>query len=330
MSRRASFALALALLCACEKKVAPPSAAEPAAPVAKAASVPSPADAGTIDAHPPSVPTWAFDCRETGTPKHARSIGHTSVVYKVELSTEKKAAFKPNAERLRSRYKGEIAAYRLAQALGLPNVPPACLRTFAAAELKASLAGNPAGAKLFGQVIVDHDQVRGVLIPWIEGLRFWPIEKDPLRTQVRGWLASAEIPPDQQDLARQASNLVAFDFLTGNWDRHSGENVGLDASGRHVLFIDNDAAFMEGPPADQLARNRADVEATARFSRGLVEAVRKLGPDGLRTAIGDEDRGTPLLSDAVLASVGGRMKDLLAIVDEKVRTRGEAATLYFP
>jgi hypothetical protein len=275
--------------------------------------------------------TWPFDCSSAATPARGRSIGHTSVVFKVELSSGAKAAWKPNARKVKERWRGEVAAYRLAQALGLDNVPPACARTLDAETARAALAGRADATRLFDeQAVVEGGKVRGVIIPWIDGLRFWPLEKEPLRSEVRGWLASSEIPVDERELARQASDLVAFDFVTGNWDRYSGENVGLDAAGARVLFIDNDAAFMARPPPDQLAQNRARLEATMRFSRGLVDAARLLDRERLAAAIGDEEPGRPLLPGEVLTSVAERLAELVGHVDAKIGAHGEAATLAFP
>ena len=63
-----------------------------------------------------------------GEPRVGRSVGHTSVVFKLEFSTGSKAAYKPHAKRVEGRYRGEIAAHRFARALGIDNVPPAFVR----------------------------------------------------------------------------------------------------------------------------------------------------------------------------------------------------------
>src|SRR5580700_10938504 len=72
-------------------------------------------------------------------PVAATSIGHTSYVLKLRLSDGAKAAFKPRSKLPLGdhRYRGEIAAYRLARALGLDNVPPAFPRAFDAATLRS-------------------------------------------------------------------------------------------------------------------------------------------------------------------------------------------------
>lgn len=344
MSRRrrsSALVLALAFVAACDGKKATPETTVPKAASATA----SPASPGP-DASPPAAttvdgdaavpvtdakPTWAFDCTDTSTPKGGKSIGNTSVVFKLLLSSGKKAAWKPNAKKVKGRYKGEVAAFRLAEALGIANVPPACIRVFDARAAAAVLAQSDEASTLFAdEVIVEQGKVYGALIPWIDGLSFWPIEKEPLRTEARAWLGAGKpIPAGKSDLARQASMLVAFDFITGNWDRYSGENVGLDATGTHVLFIDNDAAFMEGPPKAQLARNKALLDGTDRFSRAFVAGARKLDAERLAAVFGEEAPGRPLLSAAVTASVARRIEELVAIVDAKIAARGEDETLYF-
>src|SRR6478735_5009080 len=63
-------------------------------------------------------------------PIGGKSIGHTSVVFKVKLEGGLDAAFKPRSRRGNGRYRGEVAAYRLARALDLDNVPRAMVRPF--------------------------------------------------------------------------------------------------------------------------------------------------------------------------------------------------------
>ena len=339
--RTSALVLALAFVAACDGKKATPETTVPATAsatpsLASPSAPPSPPVATTVDgdaavAVTDAKPTWAFDCTDTSTPKGGKSIGHTSVVFKLLLSSGKKAAWKPNAKKVKGRYKGEVAAFRLAEALGIANVPPACIRVFDARAAAAVLAQSDEASTLFAdEVIVEQGKVYGALIPWIDGLSFWPIEKEPLRTEARAWLGAGKpIPAGKSDLARQASMLVAFDFITGNWDRYSGENVGLDPTGTHVLFIDNDAAFMEGPPKAQLERNKALLDGTDRFSRAFVAGARKLDAERLAAVFGDEAPGRPLLSSAVTENVARRIKELVAIVDAKIAARGEAETLYF-
>lgn len=320
-------------LAACDSKKATLETAVPETLGATPSADASPPLASTVpgDAAVIAKPAWAFDCADTSALKAGTSIGHTSVVFKVLLSSGAKAAWKPNAKKVKGRYKGEIAAFRLAEALGVPNVPPACVRAFDARAAAAALAQSSEASTLFtDEAIVEQGKVYGAVIPWIDGLSFWPLEKEPLKSEARAWLGAGKpIPDSKGDLARQASVLIAFDFITGNWDRYSGANVGLDPTGTHILFIDNDAAFMAGPPKASIARNRALLDGTDRFSRAFVAGVRALDADRLAAVFGEEAPGRPLLSAAVTASVARRVEELVAIVDAKIAARGEAETLYF-
>jgi hypothetical protein len=257
-------------------------------------------------------------------PRRAKSIGHTSVVFKVELANGAKAAFRPAYRRGPVRYKGEIAAYRLARALGLPNAPRAYPRTMSARALAAALGGP-----LPPEVLATGDDVKGAIVPWIDGLEFLALEKEPLASK---WRASMKRGADVGDaaLARQLAVMVGFDWLDGNWDRWSGGNVGSHPPSGTVLFIDNDGAFFETPPKDHLARQWRLLEGMDRFSRSFVLRVRALDPDALARAIGEESPGVPLLSDKALAGVEARRMALLALVDAKIGDAGDGETLYFP
>jgi hypothetical protein len=280
------------------------------------------ADAG---APAPEDDTLAYT---TSAPRGGRSIGHTSVVFKIELSSGKKAAFKPASRRGSKRYKGEIAAYRLGVALGIPNVPRAYFRTFKDPELAAAL-GSP---EIYGkEILAPGGIVKGAIIPWIDKLEFLPLESEPLWSQFRGWLKKdARIPDEHRETARQASTMVAFDFITGNWDRWSGGNVGLDRAKGNVLFIDNDGAFFEIVPRDALAKSRKLIAEIDRWSALFVGRVRALSDDALAKAIGEESDGVPLLSGKALAGVYERRAELLRTIDAKIGDAGEADTLFFP
>jgi hypothetical protein len=258
-----------------------------------------------------------------GVPRAVKGIGHTSVVFKVELSTGKKAAFKPASRRGPVRYKGEIAARRLAIALGLSNVPRAFFRSLDAAPLAAAKGG--------GEMLVREGSVKGALMPWIDGLSFLALEQAPLSGQWKQWLRKGEsVPDDQKELARQISTLVAFDFVTANWDRWSGGNVGIDKASGTLLYIDNDGAFFEVPPAEGLQRNKKLVEGVDKFSRSFVARLKALDDDALDRALGEETPGVPLLSTKALAGVHARRTQLLNLIDAKSGDAGADATLAFP
>jgi hypothetical protein len=318
---RRELIVAGSLLVACAKP-APQASPEDAAP-------PPPRGTFTIIGTPPPPPDASTDEStpyRDSIPVKGKSIGHTSVVFKLELANGKKLAFKPHSKKGPHRYKGEIAAYALGRELGIPNVPPAYGRSFPVKELEKALAGDETATKLFTeQVIVEDGIVRGAVIPWIDKLEFIPFEKDPWWTKWRGWLKKdAAIPDEQKDLARQASVLVCFDYVTANWDRFSGANVGFDKEKNLLLFMDNDGAFFERPPKDGVERNKALLRGIDRFSKRFVAALRATKEKDLATIF--EAR---VASDAVRQAARGRIGEVLDHVDAKIAANGEDATLFF-
>ncbi len=353
MSPRAeglAWLVALVTAAGCQTPTKP----EPS-PVASSAAAPAPPPLGSAVAT--AAPSRAaaplpapFDPEPwlEAPPKAAKSIGHTSVVFKLELGSGKKAAWKPHSRRGPSRYKGEIAAYRLAVALGIANVPPALPRSFPRAELAAVLGGEdtPAGKLFAEEVLGDGARVHGALIPWVDRLEILPLEAEPLASRWRSWLARDHVFADddagalgklagataevQRDLAAQVSTLVVFDALSGNWDRWSGGNVGYVTEPRRILFLDNDGAFFERAPKDALARNERLLASVDRFSRRFVASLRALDDDALGAALGEERPGVPLLDARVRALVGARRRAALDVIDAKIAKIGEAETLAFP
>ncbi|HEY8039588.1 MAG TPA: hypothetical protein VIF15_07330 [Polyangiaceae bacterium] len=264
----------------------------------------------------------------SGEPVKARSIGHTSYVLKLTLEGGAVAVFKPRSKRPLGdrRYKGEIAAYRLAVALGLGNVPRTIPRSFDAARMRAVEEGFD------GNGLVDPDgRVRGALTPWIDGYRVLPLEEDAWRKRWEPWVTDplAAVPDEQRPLAGAIATALVFDYVTGNWDRWSGGNVAQDDATGTVLLVDNDGAFYESPPPAALAHQLSRLRRVVRFPRGLSSALRALDEAKLRAAFGEESPGVPLLSDAVIAGVEGRRATAVGVIDARVADAGEQATYAF-
>ncbi len=264
-------------------------------------------------------------------PKTAKSIGHTSVVFRVDFDSGIRAAYKPESKRGHKRYRGEVAAFRYGKLLGIPNVPPAGIRIFQREELRAATLADGRAQALFDDEVIDEKgRVHGALMPWIDKLEFTPVESPAEKARWQKWLKSGgEIADADKSVAAQISTLVVFDCLTGNWDRWSGANVGIDRATSTLLFVDNDAAFFDPiPPAFQ--PQMALLKTVDRFSRSLVTRLRMLDALVLADAFGDEEPGTPLLPARVVAAADQRRKDVLAIIDEKIKSLGEGAVLSFP
>jgi hypothetical protein len=296
------------------------------------AAPPAAFDAGAAD--PSNIDGTYF----TALPVRGKSIGHTSVVFKLSLDSGQIAAYKPRSHVGGERFHGEIAAYRLALAWGIDNVPPVIARSFPAAGLRGSL--DPKALDLFSrEVVAETDgSVRGALIPWIPNLEFLPLETAKERARWGTWLDSSdagELDDCDASLAAQISTMILFDTMTGNWDRWSGGNIGVSRLGTKngcdkVLYIDNDGAFFDPVPVAPLASELALVNTMNRFSRSFVTKLRAVSEAELQTAIGDEMPGKPLLSRSVIEAFLARRKTVLANVEGKITANGEAATLTLP
>ena len=259
-------------------------------------------------------------------PTRGKSIGHTSVVFKLGLEGDVEAAYKPRSRRGAERFRGEIAAYRLSRALGLDNVPPAYPRSFALEALRGALA--PAAVELLDREAVAeaNGEVRGAIIPWIPKLEFLPLEEAAWRTRWQGWLErGAAIPDADRPLATQISTMIVFDLVTGNWDRWSGANIGIDRATGTLLFVDNDGAFFDPPPAEPLARQRTELTRVRRFSRPFIDALRAMDEAALTAAFGDESPGHPLLPPRIVHAADERRRAALAVIDATTAREGKAA-----
>lgn len=316
--------MALVVVSGCSKEAARASGDAGPSAVATAGAGGAGTGTGTGEEDAGSAKTGSEDDYARAKPLSGKSIGHTSVVFKLKLEGRLDAAYKPRSKVGKGRYRGEIAAYRLATALGLPNVPPAYARSFDLAALQSAV-GHEA---IFAEVVPEADgSVHGALIPWIKDLDFIALEKDPWRTRWHNWLAKGlPIATDYMGMASQVSTMIVFDYVTGNWDRWSGGNVGKLPSENRILYIDNDGAFFDPPPAPALERQLGILEKVDRFSRRFVTKLREID---VRAAIGDEMPGTPLLSAQVLAQVEERRKKALAIIDAKTQANTPAETFFF-
>ena len=263
----------------------------------------------------------------------AKSIGHTSYVLKIRLENGSVAAYKPRSKLPLGdqRYKGEIAAYRLGRALGLDNVPHRHARA-PSTRPSSGAFGAPREPRLRpARARRRARDVRGALMPWIERYEPFPLEEGEPRARWERWLTDAATPvaDDDRPMARALSTMLAFDYVTGNWDRWSGGNVARDGSTGRLLFVDNDGAFYEAPPQQSLVRQLALIRRVVRFSRSFVGALRAMDEATVREALGADIDGAPLLPDRVVADVDARRQAVVGVIDAQIARAGEAPTLAF-
>lgn len=249
-----------------------------------------------------------------------RNVGSTSVNLHLHLAGEIDAAWKPCTTAHCESYRAEIAAYRLNRILGLNRVPPAISRTV----LRASL-------RLPEDTTVQFDRfgnARGAAIYWVPVLRDSMIDREHDMERWGRWLRQGhDIPADQSVRAEEIATLLTFDFLTGNWDRWSGSNVPMDATG-HLIYRDNNGGFEEPFVQGLMQRSTALLRRTQKFSRAVIDRARAMTEASVRAEMAlDGDRAHPPLTDSQIRSLLRRRDALIEYVDGLV-TRHGAARVY--
>jgi hypothetical protein len=278
-----------------------------------------------------------------------RPVGVTSLVFRVELEAQFRAAFKATTWQRPAGPVNEVAAYRLARCLGIDNVPPAVLRRISAAEIQRRLAYvfQPRWLEIQPQLAMGSmGFVEVAAIYWIEDLRDLGLESWRETQRVLGWLkVDTEPPPEHAQLAKQVSTMIAFDYLIGNWDRWSGGNLKGNTAGEYLYMRDNDAGFA-GRLSEPLQRRLLEpVQRTQRYSRSFMQAVRALDREMLIRELSrdpllaehirlDEGPGPqaarPVLDARVFDQLFDRRDALLSHVAALIEEHGEARVLSFP
>lgn len=296
------------------------------------------------DSDPRDAPLL-FGLRSAVIQTGAKSVGSTSAVFKVPLDGGIAAAFKPETRKHGSRWRAEVAAYRLSRALGLDNVPVTVPRAAKLSALVASTKSKPMLRLLREQCLPrDDGRLPGAMIAWIPGLSRLALEDDPLWSAWREWVSVS--PPERsielrvpastakkireaRVLAPQLSSLIAFDHLTGNRDRWSGHNVLVDVTRTRLVYLDHNLAFDEKLDVASTAKRAMVLHRVERFSRALVTRLRELSAASLREALGFDDLGAPLLNEGQLAATLAHRDELVVWVDGLIAKHGEARVLSF-
>ena len=267
-------------------------------------------------------------------PRRVRQVGTSSVTLRMDLGDGLESAFKPRTRTHPRGYLAEIAAYRIARALGMDNVPPVIGRRLPRPMLEERFEG--AHAERDWQAIREDIRwdapgiVRGAAIYWVPRMR--PSELATARdlSRVAPWLSqSGQLPEERASVARDLSTLIAFDYLIGNWDRWSGGNVSTDESGQRLFVRDHNVAFVEPLTPERYERLRGQLERVERFSRAFVERVGELEEARLRLALAEdpESQERPVLDETQIAGVLSRRRALLSYVGALVDVHGRERVL---
>lgn len=265
-----------------------------------------------------------------------RPVGTSSIVFQTVLEGEIAAALRPRTRRHPFGHKAEVAAYRLARALGMDNVPPAIRRRLTRDELKDRLHRDfrDAHSELDAGIGWNKSgSAQGAAIYWIPEMRSHGLDRNPGMAEWGRWLRQGgTIPEGKARLASDLATMLAFDYLIGNWDRFSGGNVQGTAAGDRLFVRDHNLAFAVPLPAHLHERIRRHLERAEKFSRSFVRRVASLDEAGLREIVRDgfarDDEF--LLTDAQIRGVLDRRQTFLSYVGALVEESGEEPVLAFP
>jgi hypothetical protein len=208
--------------------------------------------------------------------------GGSSIKLRVMFTDGSQAAVKPNQLRI-TRYQAEVAAYKLAKALGLSVVPPSCVRTFTKEALQASMPKD-LRERMDQELVVDEKgNVKTAVIQWVPGLRNMKLEQAdwwrPLLKQ------GEPIPSGKHKRIAEISTLLLFDYLLLNFDRWSGGNT-TEADGE-MIYIDQGASLGPDKKHGHSRLMLKTLKWSERFPRGIAQSLFQLDLPALRSDFGD-------------------------------------------
>lgn len=270
-------------------------------------------------------------------PRRLRQVGTTSVTLRMDLGDGLESAFKPRTRTHPRGYLAEIAAYRIARALEMDNVPPVIGRGLprpARQERFESSRRESDWEAIRQNILWDAPgEARGAAIYWIPRMRSVGLETARDLQSITGWLQQAgELPEERSSIARDLSTMIAFDYLIGNWDRWSGGNVSGNAKGDRLFVRDHNLAFIEPLQGARYERIRRHLEQVERFSRGFIDRVALLDEPRLRLALAadPESEHRPILDESQIAGVLARRRALLSYVGALVKIHGSERVFVWP
>jgi hypothetical protein len=255
--------------------------------------------------------------------------GGSSISFRLDFADGSRAAFKPEQTNPQTVPRKEIAAYRLNRMLGLNRVPPATGRTVHQSELLGKLPPDAQflATRIMAETLFDDEGfTRGETSYWIPVILDSHLDTAENQLIWQKWMtAGEEIPGDKVDLMAQLSELLLVDLLTNNSDRFSGGNLMTSKDGRILFFMDNTFGFQVEPEGHM--RCRQALQKCQKFSRKLVEAMRRMDLPSLRAAIEPEPG---VLNEAEMRAVLARRDVGLRYVDGLVAQFGADKVMVFP
>ncbi|MBK6813536.1 MAG: hypothetical protein IPL19_24070 [Sandaracinaceae bacterium] len=267
-----------------------------------------------------------------------RPVGTTSVVLRVRSGELTLGAYRPAASTHPRGHLHEIAAYRVAELLGLDNVPPTVSRVVSTNELQRTLDPNfeDRWPDLRQRMTADGEgRVRGSMTYWIPEMRELGLDQPDA---LREWSAKLRQGSRMESsdypltLLRDLSNCVLFDYLIGNTDRFSGANVQGLADRSRLFIRDHNLAFFSELTPTRRDRLSAALERSQRFSRRTVQQLTGMTRASLEAALARDPlhtQATPLLVASQVDAVFARRSTLLSYVGALIDEHGADAVLVF-
>jgi hypothetical protein len=256
-------------------------------------------------------------------------LGGSSGVLRMRVSERWAAVYRLRTHGRPDGPAAEVAAYRVARALGLDDVPPAVLRRMSAAEIRRLFSGSAEEWEALRRLLaVEADgSVLGAAIAYQTELKHLGLEQERRRAEWQGWLGhGAAIPESARPLARDLSRMIVFDYLVANRDRPHDPLRGPE-DGSRIVLRNHDAAF--GPLNDAGQRQLlAALRRSERFSRSMIAALAGLDREALGALL--EDGGRPLLSDDRVEALLERRETVLSYVEALCERDGADDALFFP
>ena len=241
--------------------------------------------------------------------------------------------FKPLLEGDR-RARFEVAAYLVANVLGLPGVPPAVIASLPLSLLQGRLAKDNRGVaeRLAEEALLDDRKwLAGAQIDWVADLDPAGIEKHGGLKTLKRWLHPAR-PKDEYEpmLASSLSNTVVFDYLIGNWDRFSGGNLFINRAADRLILLDHNGSFAKWAGTREKRMN-ALLENTQRFSKSFIDRIRRLKPEEIEQALALDPSHPhrPLLDKNQISLIMKRRDELIAHVESLIKQKGTENIIVF-
>ena len=254
--------------------------------------------------------------------------GGSSISLRVTFADGSRAAFKPIQTNPQTVPRKEIASYWLNRLLGLNNVPPAIARTLHRDDIFGKLVHESVGylPRLNTETIFDAEGfTRGEVSYWIPVVVNSNLDAPEKMAEWSRYLTVGEsIPQERWSQLQQLSSLLVFDLLQNNSDRFSGGNLLQSPDGKILYYMDNTFGFQVEPQGHE--KCRSVLQRSQKFSRRLVEALRRFDGHALRQAL-ESDPG--VLTDDEIAAVVARRDIAIKYIDGLIARFGEEKVLVF-